>query len=162
MNVCMCPARTVWFLFYLGCHRSAVSLSALNVFPLTQTIAPKRGSNPSFSSPTHKGGPSPTNTPVFPPSSFTLPSFSWFYIFFSSGQDLLSTVMVFCMHFCVWRCIPLTSVERDVLYIHLLLLHLVLPFDLFVWSIQVWNIFIFIISNEIKVKIALEISNGKQ
>ena len=33
---------------------------------------------------------------------------------------------VFCMQFCVWRCIPDVSVERDVLHIHLLLHHLVL------------------------------------
>ena len=32
---------------------------------------------------------SPTNTPVFPPSSFVLPSFSWFHTFFSTGQVLL-------------------------------------------------------------------------
>ena len=31
--------KDVWFSFYLGCHRSAVSLSALNVSPLTHTIA---------------------------------------------------------------------------------------------------------------------------
>ena len=36
---------------HLGCHRSAVSLSALNVSPLTQTIALMWGSDPSFSSP---------------------------------------------------------------------------------------------------------------
>ena len=36
----MTVARTVWFSIYLGCHRSAVPLSALNVSPLTQTIAP--------------------------------------------------------------------------------------------------------------------------
>ena len=36
----MPAARTVWFSFHLGCHRSAVLLSALNVSPLTQTIAP--------------------------------------------------------------------------------------------------------------------------
>ena len=36
---------------------------------------------------------SPTNTPVFPPSSFILPSFVWwFYIFFPTGQVLLSTL----------------------------------------------------------------------
>ena len=39
-RVCMAVARTVWFSFRLGCHRSAVSLSALNVSPLTQTVAP--------------------------------------------------------------------------------------------------------------------------
>ena len=34
--------------------------------------------------------------------------------------------LVFCMHFCVWSCIPEVSVKRDVLHIHLLLCHLVL------------------------------------
>ena len=42
-------------LLHLSCHRSAVSLSALNVSPLTQTIAPMWGSDPCFSSPTHQG-----------------------------------------------------------------------------------------------------------
>ena len=32
------------------------------------------------------------NTPVFPPSSFILPSFAWFCIFFSTGQVLLSAL----------------------------------------------------------------------
>ena len=35
-GVCMAAPRNVWFSFHLGCHRSAVSLSALNVSPLTQ------------------------------------------------------------------------------------------------------------------------------
>ena len=48
---CMAAARTVWFSFHLGFHRSAVSLSALNVSPLTQTIAPVWGSEPCFSFP---------------------------------------------------------------------------------------------------------------
>ena len=34
-RVCMAVARTVWFSIHLGCHLSAVSLSALNVSPLT-------------------------------------------------------------------------------------------------------------------------------
>ena len=38
-GVCMAVARTVWFSFHLGCHRSAVSLSVLNVSPLIQTVA---------------------------------------------------------------------------------------------------------------------------
>ena len=54
-GVCMAAARTVWFSFYLGGHRSAVSLSALNVSPLAQTIAPMWGSDPCFSSPTGRG-----------------------------------------------------------------------------------------------------------
>ena len=54
-RVCMAAARTVWFSFHLGCHRSAVSLPALNVSPLAQTVAPLWGSDPCFSSPTHWG-----------------------------------------------------------------------------------------------------------
>ena len=50
-GVCMAAARTVWFSFHLGCHRSAVSLSALNVSPLTQTTAPVWGSDQYFSFP---------------------------------------------------------------------------------------------------------------
>ena len=54
-KVCMASARTVWFSFHLGCHRSATSLSALNVSPLTQTAAPLWGLDPCFNSPTHWG-----------------------------------------------------------------------------------------------------------
>ena len=42
--------------------------------------------------PPTEGRSSPTNTPVFPPSSFILPSFAWFYTFFSAGQVVLSTL----------------------------------------------------------------------
>ena len=51
-RVCMAAARTVWFSFLLGCHRSAVSLSALNVPLLTQTSAPKWRLHACFSSST--------------------------------------------------------------------------------------------------------------
>ena len=54
-GVCAAAARTVWFPFHLGCHRSAISLPALTVSPLTQTIALMWGSDPCFSSPTHWG-----------------------------------------------------------------------------------------------------------
>ena len=53
LRVCMAAARTVLTSFHLGCHRSAVSLSALNVSPLTQTIALIWGSDPCFRPPTH-------------------------------------------------------------------------------------------------------------
>ena len=92
-------------LIHLGSHRSAVSLSALNVSPLTQIIAPMWGSDSCFSSPTHKGRSSSTDTPVFPPNSFILLSFAWSYIFFSAGQVLLSTLS--------W-CSACTSVCEDV------------------------------------------------
>ena len=63
----------------------------------------------SVPSPT-KGKSSPTNTPVFPPSSFILPIFAWSCIFFSSGQVLswcsaVHSQLVFSMHFSDWRCI---------------------------------------------------------
>ena len=54
-RVCMASARTVWFSLHLGCHRSAVSLSALNVSPLTQTIARIWRLDPCLSSPTCRG-----------------------------------------------------------------------------------------------------------
>ena len=62
----MAAARTVWFSFHLGCHRSAVSLSALNVSPLTQTIALMWGSGPCFSSPTPRAGPALLRLLFFP------------------------------------------------------------------------------------------------
>ena len=43
------------------------------------------GSDPCFTFPTPEGRSSPTNTPVSSPSSFTLPSFACFYIFFSAA-----------------------------------------------------------------------------
>ena len=91
----------------LGCHRSAVSLSALNISSLTQTIAQMWGSDPCFSS---LCGSSLTNTPVSPPSSFVLPSCAWFYIFFSSRQVLLLTL--------IW-CSAGTSVSEGVFLMYL-------------------------------------------
>jgi len=44
-GVCIAVARMVWLSFHLGCHRSA-----LNVSPLTQTIALIWGWDPCFSS----------------------------------------------------------------------------------------------------------------
>ena len=49
-EICMAASRTVWFSFHLGCHRLAVSPSALSVSPLTQTISLMWGSDPCFSS----------------------------------------------------------------------------------------------------------------
>ena len=109
-GVCMAAARTVWFSFHLGCHRPAVSLSALNVSPLTQTITLMWGSDPCLSSLPTKGRSSPTNTSVFPPSSFILLSFAWFYIFFSTGQVLLSALS--------W-CSACTSVSEGVFLMYL-------------------------------------------
>ena len=67
-EVHMAMTRTVWFSFHLGCCRSADSLSALNVSPLSHTIAPVWGLDPCFSSHTRQRR-------DFPPSFFVLPSF---------------------------------------------------------------------------------------
>ena len=88
----MALARPVWFSFHLGCHRSAVSLSALNVSPLTQILPRCGDQTPASVPPPAEGRSSLTNTPIFPPSSFILLSFARFYIFFSTGQVLLSTL----------------------------------------------------------------------
>ena len=122
-RVCMAVTRTIWFSFHLSCHRSTVSLSALNVSPLSQTIAPLWGTVP----PPTKGRSNLTNTLVFPPTSFILRSFVLFYVFFFlffrlSGTPICSQ-LVFCMHFCFWSWFPDVSMERDVLHIHLLFCH---------------------------------------
>ena len=47
---------------------------------------------PALVPPRVEGRSSPTNTPVFPTSSFILPSFGWLCILFSSAQVLLSAL----------------------------------------------------------------------
>ena len=81
-RVSMDIANTVWFSFYLGCHRSAASVSALNVFSLTQTTAPCGNQTPASVLLPGEGRSTPTNTPVFPPSSFILSNFACVYILF--------------------------------------------------------------------------------
>ena len=67
-------ARTVWFSFHLGCHRSAVSLSALNISPLTQTVARMWGLDLLLLSPHPlRAGPVLLTLLFFPPA----PSSSW-------------------------------------------------------------------------------------
>ena len=103
-GICMAAARTFWFSFHLGCHRSAVLLSALNVYPVTQTV-PDVAIGTLLQFPPSKGRSSPTNPPVFPPNSFALLNFTWFYIFFSTCQVLMSTLS---------RCSACTSVSEGV------------------------------------------------
>ena len=67
-------ARTVRFLFHLGCQRSDVSLSALSASPLTQL--PQWGSTPASVPPPTECRSSPPNTLAFPPNSI-LQSFAW-------------------------------------------------------------------------------------
>ena len=107
---CMYGCGKDWFSFHLGCHRSAISLSALNISPLTHTIARLWGSDPFFSSPTHGGQVQSYWQSCSPPNSFVLPSFAWFYIFFSTGQVLLSALS--------W-CSACTSVFESVFLMYL-------------------------------------------
>ena len=48
------------------------------------------------------------------------------YLLFHCSSTPVCSQLVFCMHFCIWRYISDVSVERDVLYVHLLPRHLVL------------------------------------
>ena len=137
-RVCMVTARTVCFSFHLGCHRSAVSLSALNVSPLTQTIAPMWGLDPCFSSPTCWGQVGTTNTPASPASSSSywvlhgsIYSFPLVRHFCSLSAGLLHALQT------QKYCIPDVSVERDILHIHLLLCHLVLDLFFF-WCVMLF------------------------
>ena len=70
----MAVERTVCFSFHLGCHRSAVSLSALNISPLTHTIALMWNQTPASAPLPAEGRSSPINTPVLPSNSFILQS----------------------------------------------------------------------------------------
>ena len=92
-TLCPCPGY-VWL--QQGLILIAFSLLQISYF----TLSLKRFSSDSDNCPDvgirvlppAKGRSSPTNTPVFPPGSFILPSFAWFYIFFSAGQVLLSAL----------------------------------------------------------------------
>ena len=122
-GVHMAAAWTVWFSFH-GCQRSAVSLSALDVSPLTQDSCPHVGLGPLLQFP-HPPRAGPTLL-FFPPSSFILLSFARFCIFFSAGQVLLSTLSWCSACISVSEgVILIVSVKRDVLHVHLLLCHLV-------------------------------------
>ena len=66
---------------------------SLKCFSSDSRQLPQCGDRTSASLPPPAEGRSgPTNTPAFPPSFFILPSFAWFYMFFSSGEVLLSTL----------------------------------------------------------------------
>ena len=88
-------ARNAWFSFHLDCHRSAATLS-LKCFSSDSDNCPDVGIRPLLQFLHPRGQSSPTNTPVYPPSSFVLPSFMRFYILFSTGQVLLSALS--CLH----------------------------------------------------------------
>ena len=103
-RVYMAAARTLWFSFHLGCRRWAVSLSALNVSPPTQTL-PQCGDWTPVSVPPHRmAGPVLVTLLFSPlvPSSYQILHDS---IFLSAGQVLLSALS--------W-CSECTSMSEDV------------------------------------------------
>ena len=130
-RVCMTAARTVWFSFYLGCHRSAVSPS-LKCFFSDSDSCPNVGIGPLLLfSHQLRAGPVLLRLLFFPlvPSSYGALCGSCI-LFHWSGTPFDSEMM-FCKHFCVWRCIPDVSMKRDIFHIYLLLHHLVLPYGPF-------------------------------
>ena len=75
-------------------------LSQISCFPLSLKCFSSDSDNcpdvgirtPASVPPPAEGRSNPTNTPVFPPSSFILLSFAWVYILFSTSQVLLATL----------------------------------------------------------------------
>ena len=103
-GVCIAAARTVWFSFHLDCCGSPVSLSALNFSPLIQF--PHVGIEPLLQFPHPlRAGPVLLTLLFFPlvPSSYRVLCGS-IILFHWSGTSVHSQ-LVFCMYFCVWRCI---------------------------------------------------------
>ena len=78
---------------------------SLKCFSSDSDSCPRVGIGPLLQFPPSKGRSSPTNPPVFPPNSFALLNFTWFYIFFSTCQVLMSTLS---------RCSACTSVSEGV------------------------------------------------
>ena len=111
--------------FHLSCHRSAVSLSALNASPLTQTIALMWGRDLfQFSHPL-RAGPVLLTLLFFPrvPSSYrVLRGSIRSFPLVRSSCPLSAGVLDARLRL---RCIPDVSLETDVLHVHLLLRHLV-------------------------------------
>ena len=91
-GVCTAVARTVILIPFRLPQICCLTLN-LKCFSSDSDNFPMWGLDPCFSSPTVEGRSSPTNTPFPPtPSSFILLSFAWFYMFFSTGLVLLSTL----------------------------------------------------------------------
>ena len=123
-RVCTAVARTVWFSFRLGCHRPAVALAALNVSPDSDNC-PDVGVRPLHQfSHLLRAGPVLLTLLFFPLVPLSSQFCMGLCILLCWSGTPVSFQPVFCMHFCVWRCIPDISMERDVrLHVHLLLCH---------------------------------------
>ena len=103
-GVCMAAARIVCaILIPLDCHRSVASLSASNVSPLTQRVAPCGDQTLALVPPPTEGRSSPANSPnsPVPPPSFVPPSFAWFCVSFPLAGTPAHSQLVLCTRFCV-------------------------------------------------------------
>ena len=110
-GVCMAVARTNLILIPFRLPQISCSTLSLKYFSSDSDNCPTNGIGHKLQFPhPPEGGPSPTYTPIYPPGSFILLSFAWFYIFFSTGQVLLSAVS--------W-CSACTSVSEVVFLIYL-------------------------------------------
>ena len=101
-DLCPCPG-CVWLPQGLsGCRRSAVSLLALDVSSLTQTVVLLWGRDPCFSPPPAEGRSSSTGTPVPPTQSLRPTKFclALRILFLWTGPPVRSQLVV-CVHVCV-------------------------------------------------------------
>ena len=136
-RVHMAVARSVWFSFHLGCHRSAVSLSALNVSSSDSDNCPSVGIGSLLQFPHLPRAGLVLLTPVFPlfPSSYRV-LHGFIHSFPLVRYSCLLSAGVPHALLC-WQYIPDVSMETDVLHMHVLLHHLFLPPD---FSFNMWCI----------------------
>ena len=121
----------VWFSLHLDCHRSTASLSASNVSPLSQTIAPMLGLDPGFSSPTWQRQIQSYLLSSFPPNFLRPTKFCMVLcILFcgsgSSARSQLALQALLCLKvysWCIYECTPhlpippLSCSSRSILYV---------------------------------------------
>ena len=105
-------------LFHISCF-------SLKCFSSDSDNCPSVGTGPLFKFPHQlRAGPVLLTLLFFPlvPLSYRVLHGSVYFFHWSDTPD--GSQLVFCMHFCIWRCIPDGSEKRNVLHIHLLLHHL--------------------------------------
>ena len=124
-----CSKGRMWFSFCSHCHSSAASLSSsLKCFSSVLNSCPNVNSDPCFSSSTSQVQVQSCSHSSFPPYFLHPTEFCMvLYILFQWSGTPVHSQLAFCKIFCVWRCIPDKSMERDVLHVYLLLCHLVIP-----------------------------------
>ena len=114
---------SVSFSLHSDGYRSPSLSNSLKCFPSVPTSCPDVGISTLVQLPNPPGTDwscSLSSSVSLP--SFILPSFAWICVFLSDGQGLrLALSWLLCKIFCMWRCIPDASMERDVLHFHLLL-----------------------------------------